>query len=516
MKLTRLDDSAKVRIFRDSQNPLRSLTMPRAVNLLENAQRGIYADLMWLYEVGIEEHDPDLAVLIERTTAAIMDMEFKVARAREDIRGYDEPLAEDQEEFLRGVYEGIPDLYAAFEHLVKAKFRGFAHITPWWTDGTRLAIESLHPLQQWNMVRDGYRGGWAFNAKATNIGYDQVPQGDRLDPADYLVYCRQRPVNKIGLVKYVRATTSEKDWDGFIDIFGLPSAIIIAPDGVDDGKLEAFMDSAEAVAKGGSGALPSGSTVEFPNETRQSQPFQPRLEWLQKQLIMAGTGGLLSVLSAPDSGTLAGSVHDQAFKQIARMEARKISEIFQAQLDRQLLERQFPGKPVLAYFALQPAKERNVEGFVKNVQTLATAGHYVAREQVEEETGLRIALFQPPSSGLAMPTAAARAAGRRPGSGSADQAQAAILDAATAAFREADAKELRPLADELYALLMSEHQDAFLEYAKGLARRMPQIIAKCKDVSESSKAIYEAFSSALANGLAEGVTKRDPGKKATA
>jgi len=516
MKIIRYDGSSKLRNWRDSQNPLRTLTMPRAVNLLENAQRGIFADLMWLYEVGIEEHDADLAVLLERTTAAIMDMEFKVSRARDDMRGFDERLADEQEEFLRGVYEGIPDLYAAFEHLVKARFRGFAHITPWWTDGTRLAIESLHPIPQWNMVRDGYRGGWAFNAKAANVGYDQVPEGDRLDPADYLVYCRQRPINKIGLVKYVRGTTSEKDWDAFIDIFGLPSAIIIAPDGVDDTKLGEFMNSAEAVAKGGSGALPSGSTVEFPNETRQSQPFQPRLEWLQKQLIMAGTGGLLSVLSAPDSGTLAGSVHDQAFKQIARMEARKISEIFQAQLDRQLLERQFPGKPVLAYFALQPAKERNVEGFVKNAQVLAAAGYYVAREQVEEETGLKIALFQPPSSVQPLSFGAGRAAFRQPGSGAADRAQAAIIDAATIAFREADARELKPLADELYALLMHEDQDAFMAAAADLSRRMPQVIARCTDVSASSKAIYDAFSSSLANGLAEGAESRKPAEKPTA
>jgi phage gp29-like protein len=511
MKVVRIDGLQSLKTWRDSQNPLRSLSMPRAVSLLENAQRGIFADLMWLYEVGIEEYDADLSVLIERTSAAILDMEFKVAQVRDDVRGFDQSLADEQEEFLRGVYEGIPDLYESLAHLTSARFRGFAHVTPWYKDSSRLAIESLHPLMQWNMVRDGYRGGWAFNEKAANVGYDQLPASARLDSADYLVYARRRPVNKIALVKYVRESTSEKDWDAYVEIFGLPSVFIIAPEGLDEIKLAEFKDAAAEAARGGNGAFPNGTTIQSPNEARQSQPFQPRLEWLQKKLILAGTGGLLSVLSAPDSGTLAGSVHAQAFAQIGRAEARKISEVIQAQLDRQLLQRQFPGKQALAYFSLQPAKERNVEGFVNNVAKLATAGFYADQAQVEEETGLRIALFQPPAAALQTPATGSARASRL--ATPADRAQAAILDAATVAFRDATAKELQPLADELYQLLLVEEPAAFMAAARSLSGRMPGILARCTDVSSSSEALFEAFGTALANGLAEGAEARPIPKK---
>ena len=45
--------------WRDSFNPLRGLTMSRAVQLMEAAQRGVMADLQWLYgsELGIEATD---------------------------------------------------------------------------------------------------------------------------------------------------------------------------------------------------------------------------------------------------------------------------------------------------------------------------------------------------------------------------------------------------------------------------------------------------------------------------
>ena len=71
--------------WRDSFNPLRGLTMSRAVQLMEAAQRGVMADLQWLYgsELGIEATDPDLMTIIERTIAGVADMDWQIITAQD-------------------------------------------------------------------------------------------------------------------------------------------------------------------------------------------------------------------------------------------------------------------------------------------------------------------------------------------------------------------------------------------------------------------------------------------------
>ena len=83
--------------WRDNYNPLRGLTMARAVSLMEQAQRGVMADLQWLYaaETGIEATDPDLMVIIERTLSGVSDCEWEIALIPEDSAGFDKALAEN-------------------------------------------------------------------------------------------------------------------------------------------------------------------------------------------------------------------------------------------------------------------------------------------------------------------------------------------------------------------------------------------------------------------------------------
>jgi hypothetical protein len=164
---------------------------------------------------------------------------------------------------------------------------------------------------------------------------------------------------------------------------------------VDITHLKEMQEAAEAAANQASGALPAGSQVITTQEARSNQPFAPRLEWLQKQLVLAGTGGLLTMLAEAGSGTLAGSVHEQAFRQIGRGLARRVSEAFQRQIDKPLLARAFPGKPVMAYFELKARQEKNVGEFVNQVVALSAQGYKVSPEQVAQETGYEITYEAP-------------------------------------------------------------------------------------------------------------------------
>ena len=404
--------------YRESYNPLRNLTMARAVSIMEQAQRGMMADLQWLYgsELGIEATDPDLYAIIERTISGISDMDWHIVTADEDAIGFDAKLAEEQKDFLAGSYSACDNLASAIEHLAMARFRGFSHLQPWikpdWT------IEHLEPLPQWNMVRDGTRTDWAWNPQALQKPYSafaveklsvemlrsrgslhsSTPQP--LNPDEYIVIDNRRPVNRIALIKYVRATTSEKDWDGYVDIYGIPGVFIIMPAGIPQGEEEKYRADAIDAAEAASGALPNGSDVKTLSEVRGVQPFQMRLEWLQKQLVLAGTGGLLTMLSEP-TGIGGGSTgsHDAVWQTIVRRAAKKIEQALVEQYDRRALAAVFPGRPALASFALRTKQEKNVGEAVDNISKLSTAGYQVDPKQVEEETGYTVTL-KPVAEGL--------------------------------------------------------------------------------------------------------------------
>jgi len=385
--------------WRDINNPLRNLTMPRAVQYMESAQRGVMADLQWLYaaETGIEATDPDLMAIIERTLSGVADLDWQIVAVSDETHGFDASLAEDQAAFLRESYNRCDNLDAALEHLVMARFRGFAHLQPWlapdWT------IEHLEPLPQWNMVRNGTRPDWAFNPRADGTAYESC--STKLTPDEYILLAAARPVNRIGLIKYIRATVAEKDWDGYVEIYGIPGVFIIMPERVPDGKEDEYAAKAEQAAEAASGALPYGSDVKTLSEARGSQPFELRLEWLQKQLVLAGTGGLLTMLAESGSGTLGGSAHQAAWDQIIRRVARVVARPFQTQYERRALAARFPGRPALAYFDLRAKQEKDVGKAVANIASLAGAGYLVNADQVTAETGYEVIYTAPAAAGIA-------------------------------------------------------------------------------------------------------------------
>jgi hypothetical protein len=365
--------------------------MPRAVQWLEDAQRGIFADLQWAYETGIEPGNADLVCIRERDEASIRDCEWVVKQIDPETRGFDQGLADEQEAFLRELYEGIENLNDACAFMASYRFRGFAHLNPWNREDDPTYIKELHPLDQWNLTREGYRGAWKWNPEARQVAFASLPAANLLAPEEYVFLETRRPVNRIALIGHVRATTAEKDWDAYVEIYGLPGVFVIMPENVPDDKVADYLEAAESAAEQASGALPAGSQVVTTQEARSSQPFQPRLEWIQKQVVLAGTGGLLTMLAESGSGTLAGSVHDQAFKQIARGVARRISQAFQQQIDKRRCAAKFPGRPVQAYFDLTTPEYRDQAKAVDNVVKLAGQGYRVTADKVVELTGIEVA-----------------------------------------------------------------------------------------------------------------------------
>jgi len=504
-------------IWRDTYNPLRGLTMPRAVSLLESINAGTLAEVMWAFD-HIEQTDPDLLALVERRITAVEEMDYDIRLASEEKHGqrWSKTLAEDQRAFLAGAYEQIDNINEAVAHMAMATFRkyAFCQVHPN-AEGLPAHLECL---DQWNFARRGRRGPWYWNPQAQSVEWRSL--GEPLDLRRDRLIVREVPryVDRYGMIKYVRANLAEKDWDSFVEIFGFNQTIVILPPEVGQDKLPEYLAAAQAVSQGGEGALPGGSDVKFPNESRGQQPFRPRLEWLQQQLILAGTGGLLTMLAESGSGTLAGGAHAETFATLARAEAKRISEVFQRAIDKALLDERFPGKPHLAYFQIAANEEQDVGEVVDHALKISAAfpGWSMDREEFAEKTGYRLAEAPlrpaaPDGGGFA---------GRLQGRGSAaaaglqerDQAaMQALIESGMAAAIEADRRDNRPLAERLYAILALEDEPELMRAALSQLRRdLPALAAQMVEAPALATALENLLGPSLINGIVAGVASRNP------
>jgi hypothetical protein len=153
-----------VNAYRDQFNPLRGLTIRRAIQYLEDGERGAYADVQWLYRK-IEKRDPTLKGLIERYEGGLLKLEWEICTVDEDDlpKGCTPEMAEKQAEALRAAYDRIDNLQQALQFLILADFRGYSHLEKHREDG---GVFHLEPVDQWYWVRDGINGAWQYNQKA--------------------------------------------------------------------------------------------------------------------------------------------------------------------------------------------------------------------------------------------------------------------------------------------------------------------------------------------------------------
>lgn len=501
--------------WRDQLNPTAGLTMRQARWMIDSYLRGDFADVQWLFGApfaGIENSDADLLALIELRTGAVGEMDWQV-KIRAQVKneagavtrpvGFDKVLAAEQAAALDEAYDAIDNIGEAIEHLALAKFRGYAHLEKH-TSGSG-DVMHLECVDQWNVVRDGYKGDWKYNPDATMTSFRGLPDANLILPEDWIIREAKRPVNRIALTKFIRMGLSQKDWDAFIEIYGLPSGIVIMPPNVATDKEAEFEAAAKDVAEGGSGALPHGSDYKANDAPRGVNPFRDHLRYLTEQLVLAGTGGKLTMLTESGSGTLAGGAHSDTFRTIARNDAKQIGACFQRQLDAAVLERYFPARPRLAYFELCFADETDTGEFVKDVQTLGTGGYDVDPAQITEKTGYRVtrrvasAPSLPSKPGDPKVDANGKPlTNRAPGAD--DPALGRFMATALDAMMGAQEKDLQALRTAISEVLQKTDADlpASLEALRAqLYQLAPDLLA----ANAQSEALTEILTAALFDGL---------------
>lgn len=407
--------------WREYCNPLRGLTTQRLMSLIEAGERGVYADLQWFYHY-MEQSDPMIYSVLQRRRAALLDCDWDIrlaapvgegsgfgvqgsggeARAEALRRGgeggqrsthnaqlstlngeWDPVLAEEQAACLREAYDKIENFREAVGFLASGVFRGYAHLEKHFGDGGM--VTRLEPVEQWFWVRDGMFGEWEYNRDAIS----GRRRGEAIERDDFVIF-ESVPLDRMLALLYLRRTISQRDWDSFLAVYGIPSLFLVGPAKLTPEKATEYQAIAEAVLSDGRGYLPNGSDVKYADGGKGKPPFREQLDYLDRQVTMVGTGGLLTMLTEAGSGTLAGGAHSEAFRQVARGDTAVLSEALQRDFDLPLLAAVFGDVPPLAYFEFSLPAEGNPSKVVDDAVKLAGAGYPVQAEEVSEKTGYQI------------------------------------------------------------------------------------------------------------------------------
>jgi phage gp29-like protein len=370
--------------WRAQYNPLRGLTIAQLVAMLEAGERGNYAQLQWLYRF-VEKRNPTLRAVLQRRQASLTRLDW-------DIRFHEttpRTLAARQAAVLREAYDAIGNLREAVAFLALAEFRGYSQLERHFDSRGRTI--RLQPVPQWFWARLGPEAPWQYNALA-RPGLP-MPGDPVLDPARFIVRENDSPIDEIAVIAHVRQSLSQKDWDGFVETYGLPPLFLELPPDIPAERETEYQAQAEAIIGDARGTVPHGTKIHTVDSGARGQnPFAEHLRYQDEMIVLAATGGKLTVLSETGSGTLAGSAHQRAFDDITESEAALISEIFQQQFDRPLLAKHFPGQPQLAYFELAVTRSLDPADVIDQALKLARAGYEIDLAELSEKTGFRLRL----------------------------------------------------------------------------------------------------------------------------
>jgi phage gp29-like protein len=244
-------------------------------------------------------------------------------------------------------------------------------------------IERLEPVEQWFWVRDGMFGDWEYNENAVSGRRRGVP----IERGNFVIF-ETVPLNRMLAVLYLRRNLSQKDWDSYMAVFGIPSVFLIGPPNASETKEAEYQRIAEEIISDGRGYLPNGSDIKYVTGGTNKAPFRDHMEYIDRQITLVGTGGLLTMLTESGSGTLAGGAHTESFLQIARGDAAILSGVLQHDIDLPLLSEEFPGWPVEAYFEFAPSVSDQTSRVVQDAAQLAAAGVQVDPTDLAEKTGV--------------------------------------------------------------------------------------------------------------------------------
>lgn len=474
----------------ETVNPLKNMTASRMQNLFDASRDGDTVHLQWLYNE-IEKIDPTLLICQQRRRGALASLDWNIAtRNPRRTRGFDKTLAQEQAATLElafGEADGA-NFTEAVDHLAGAFFRGFAHVLPKWSEDG-LSLKGFDTLDQWNFVRDISTGVWYWNPEADaytdRSGCRPIPEGTLLS------FVCPFHIDYPAMQIYLREAVGEKGWAKFVERFGIPPVILTMPNDIPADQVDRWRVAAEKVAEGGSGAVPGGTGVNFCDGARGINPFKDFTQHQREQIVLMSTGGLLTSLAEAGSGTLAGGAHSETWSEIRRIDSAKLASVINRDIAGRILDRAFPGRPHLAYFAFDAEVVPSPSEVFEDAVKARNAGYLIDKADLEERTGYKLirAEENPPTPGNfpPRPTLNKEEPAKKP------EKERGVLEAFT--------DDCSPVADAIKELL----KDPSKEAADQLMKRLPELLPE-------DPAMAAIIAEAMAKEFGETIVKNKDGE----
>ena len=363
-------------------NPLRGATLLTLSTYFDDADIGRFARVMWMARKMIRR-DETIRACTRRIYAQLMKLDWTVKVMKELPTGVSQQQADAQREYLEQNYGRIENLKQAYSASAMADFYGFSHLEKHYDDQGEVC--RMQPVPQWHWIRQNLYGGWMFNPDANPFPIDCVP----IDEENFVIRVVDDPWIEIALIHGLRKNQNDRDWDGFCARYGIPSTWFTAPMGAQEEKIQEFQEIADQMAKDSAGVLPHGAEVTTHETTQKGDVFKMKTDRHDSAIVLAATGGLLTMLTQSGSGTLAGGAHSDTWRELVSGIASEVTECFQEQLDKVWLTEKFPGQPIAAYFELDfPEEEADVAVIATTAKSFKDAGYTVQKAWLEEQTGM--------------------------------------------------------------------------------------------------------------------------------
>lgn len=370
----------------DFTSPLDFLSVDVVRRAQNEATRGAYAQLQWLWEQ-LEPADSILATCVERRLGALKRIPWDI-RKKDGLSDAEDLLAEAQLRTVQDFANAIENLDEGIEALAQASFRHYRHIQLLETEAGALR---LNLTENWNWARDGYAGAWQWNPAATYGLTRGMPLP--VDPASIVTRICARPIDQPAMMLCLDRKNAKAQWLVYNGRYGTPPVFAIMPQGVDESLRKEYIKFAMQCVSNAAGVLPAGADVKTVTPGNGGpDTFSRMIDLSTQELVLRATGGLMTMLTAPGAGTntATGSAHQDAFDDLAASEAEQIANLLQEKLFAPVLEQWHPGQPHLVEFVMRRPDSDNAAGSVANIATLAQNGYRTPDEQVAELTGLQV------------------------------------------------------------------------------------------------------------------------------
>lgn len=274
----------------------------------------------------------------------------------------------------------VDGLTEALRHLGLAAFRGRSGIKPFFTESGELLLKKL---DNWNLLEQDGRLYWCVDGSFA-IGMQGLPE-----VTDEVCWVKStNPVDIPGIQIYLRQLVGEEQWARFVEKSGIAQVILTAPDGTSDSQLGPWTERAMKIFEGGSGVLPSGSSVQELTAARGQDPFSSYVRHQMEMVCLIALGGSLNTIGGSTGlGSNLADVQDNAFQSLVNQDCKKISNAMSETVVRRCAQ-QLGYSKVACRFEFVETDEFEAKDYIELAEKLHNMGVRIDASKLKQLTKL--------------------------------------------------------------------------------------------------------------------------------